>query len=91
MVLTGPSLNRRRIAQKIALTVAYACYTAMLFILCSAAYWAMQEGTDNPIFASLIASVVFLAGSGIVLQVIGKVDLPDLSIKGDSRQDGKHD
>jgi formate hydrogenlyase subunit 3/multisubunit Na+/H+ antiporter MnhD subunit len=33
------------------------------------------------VVGSLMASVVFFAGVGIVLQVIGSVDLPDLKIK----------
>jgi formate hydrogenlyase subunit 3/multisubunit Na+/H+ antiporter MnhD subunit len=37
--------------------------------------------TGDVVVASLMASVVFFAGVGIVLQVIGSVDLPDLKIK----------
>ena len=36
---------------------------------------------DDVIGASLIASAVFFIGVGIVLQVIGSVDLPELKIE----------
>ena len=36
--------------------------------------------SGDPVVASLMASVVFFAGVGIVLQVIGSSNLPDLKI-----------
>lgn len=60
--------------------MAYICYVAAVITLCAAGYRAYAVGTDNPIFASLVASVFFFVSCGIVLQVIGSVSLPDLKI-----------
>lgn len=71
----------RKIGQKTALVVAYIGYIGATIALVCAAYWNRTYGTESPIFASLLAAIVFLLSCGVVLHVIGKVDLPDLSMK----------
>ena len=76
-------MKQRGIGQKVAYV------SAMFFYLCSigcaiaAFYYNQQLGSDNPIVASLVASVIFCVSNGFVLHVIGKVDLPDLRIQAD--------
>ena len=76
-------MTRRRIGQKAALLFAYLGYVSALAAMLGLGYWAANESTSDPIFASLAASVVFFGGCGIVLHVIGSVDLPDLRIDRD--------
>ncbi|MBL3526267.1 MAG: hemerythrin family protein [gamma proteobacterium endosymbiont of Lamellibrachia anaximandri] len=73
-------MKTRKPAQKVSLVVAYICYVVAVITLFAAGYRAYTVGTDNPIFASLAASVFFFVCCGIVLQVIGSVSLPDLKI-----------
>ena len=73
-------VNTRKPAQKVSLIAAYFCYAAAFVTLLAAGYQGSTIGTENPIFASLAATVVFFIGSGIVLHVMGAVSLPDLRI-----------
>ena len=70
----------RKPAQKASLILAYASYLAALVMLLLAIYRGFTIGTDNPIFASFAASVVFFVGAGVVLHVMGAVNLPSLKI-----------
>ena len=74
-------LKTRKPARNVSLFAAYFCYAAAFMTLCAAGYQGTTIGTDNPIFASLAATVVFFIGSGIVLHVMGAVSLPDLRIE----------
>ena len=77
-------MKQRKTAQKIAFAAGMFSYLCALVTLVLAVYTGYTGGTDDPVFASLGASVVFFVGAGVVLHVIGVVDLPDLSIgKGD--------
>ncbi|HBH35211.1 MAG TPA: hemerythrin family protein [Gammaproteobacteria bacterium] len=76
-------MKQRGIGQKIAYISAIIFYVCGIGCVIAAFYYNRQLGSDNPIVASLMASVVFFIGSGIVLHVIGKVDLPDLKIQSD--------
>ncbi|PLY14164.1 MAG: hemerythrin family protein [Sedimenticola sp.] len=67
-------------AQKVSLVIAYISYFAAIMMLLLAIYNGFTIGTDNPIFASFAASVVFFVGAGVVLHVIGAVNLPNLKI-----------
>ncbi len=67
--------------QTVSLAIAYLCYLAALLCLVGGVYRASIHGTDDPVFASLMASVIFFIGCGIVLHVIGSVNLPKLSIQ----------
>lgn len=71
----------RRIGQKTSLVIAYICYLGTVCTLVYAWYWSGSNNTDSPIFASLLAIIIFLLSCGVVLHFIGKADLPDLSIK----------
>ena len=73
-------MTRRGTGQKAALLFAYLGYASALAAILGTGYWAAYESTSDPIFASLAASAVFFGGCGIVLHVIGSVDLPDLRI-----------
>jgi len=73
--------NSQRTSQKIAFAVAILCYMAAVGCMAATAYYASQLGSESPIVAAFSASIVFFAGAGIVLHVIGKSDLPDLRIK----------
>lgn len=74
-------MKKRKFGQKVALFFTYFSYISAVFTLVFCVYWGMTEGTENPIFASLLASVVFFISCGVVLQVIANANLPDLSIK----------
>lgn len=72
-------LSKRRPIQKMLIVIAVISYLAAVGCAVAAVY--MGVGSDDPIVASLMASVVFFVGVGIVLQVIGSVSLPNLKIE----------
>ena len=76
-------MKQSGIGQKIAFVSAIIFYLLGIGCVIAALYYDHQLGSNNPIVASLMASVVFFIGAGIVLHVIGKVDLPDLKIQSD--------
>lgn len=48
---------------------------------CAIAAFVKNTGSFDPIVASLMATVVFFIGAGVVLHVIATADLPDLKIE----------
>jgi len=50
-------------------------------IVCGVTAYVMNEGNGDPVIASLMAGIVFFIGVGVVIQVIGSVDLPNLKIE----------
>ena len=76
--------NPRKPFQKVSLTAAYISYFCGFVCLVLAAYNGATIGTENPIFASFAASIVFFVGAGIVLHVMGAVNLPNLSLDKDN-------
>ena len=80
VIARSESLKRTNTGQKIAFSVAMISYFLALVCIIFAGIKASEIGTENPIFASLAASVVFFVGAGIVLHVIGTVSLPNLKI-----------
>lgn len=56
-------------------------YVAAVGSIFASVYFSGELGSDHPVVASFAASVVFFLGVGIVLHVIGRVDIPDLRIK----------
>ena len=76
-------MKKRGIGQKIAWISAIVFYFCGIVCVIAAFYYNRQLGSDNPIVASLMASVIFCIGGGIVLHVIGKVDLSNLKIQSD--------
>ncbi len=72
--------KERRLGQKISWFFAVFCYIMSLISVASAAYWKMENGTQDPIFASLLASIFFFASCGFVLQYIANANLPDFNL-----------
>lgn len=70
------------IGQKISFFIAIICYLAAVASLIATFYWGGEIGTNHPVVASFGASVVFFICVGIVLHVIGRVNLPNLKIDG---------
>lgn len=69
--------SERHLGQKIAFAFAICAYLAAMG--CVAVVWMMEFETEqDPIKASLMASVVFFIGCGVVLHVIGKANLKGL-------------
>ncbi|MGB5517938.1 MAG: hemerythrin family protein [Gammaproteobacteria bacterium] len=50
-------------------------------IACGVAAGYLSDGTANTVVASMMASVVFFAGTGIVLQVISSTSLSKLKVE----------
>ncbi|WP_260291071.1 hemerythrin family protein [Sedimenticola hydrogenitrophicus] len=78
-------------AQKVSFFVAILSYIAAIGSLFGTIYYAAELGGDHPVAASFGAAVVFFVGAGIVLHVIGRVDLPNLKIKSTREHDDKPD
>ncbi len=78
-------------AQKVSFFVAIVSYIAAFSCILGTIYYYTEIGGENPIVASFAAAVVFFVGAGIVLHVIGRVDLPDLKIRPASSQTDKTD
>ena len=71
-------MHKTNIGQKIALAFAYLGYLAAIVAI-SIAF--IKDFPDNdPMFASLLAIVVFFIGVGIVLHVIGRANLPSFKV-----------
>lgn len=68
-------------AQKVSFAIAMISYLAAVGCIAATVYYSGELGGDHPITASFAATVVFFVGAGIVLHVIGRVDIPDLSMK----------
>ncbi len=65
--------------QKVSLGIAWLSYGAA--VACAALAVYMGLGSDDPVVASVMASVVFFVGAGVVLHVMARCDLPDLRIE----------
>ena len=70
--------ERRSLPRKILLGLAVFSYLAA--VACGAAAWWYREQPQE-IVGSLMASIVFFAGVGVVLHVLANASLPDLRIK----------
>lgn len=69
-------MAERRRFQRYLLVVAIICYAAAA--ACGVAAGMMRQDYQDPVFASLLASIIFFAGVGVVLHVIANTNLPDL-------------
>ncbi|MEW8505799.1 MAG: hemerythrin family protein [Candidatus Thiodiazotropha sp.] len=69
-------MKQRRPYQKVLIAIAFICYFVGVLVGISAFYFG--KGGQDPVTASLMASVVFFFGVGIVLQAIGSANLPSL-------------
>ncbi|MDH3947827.1 MAG: hemerythrin family protein [Gammaproteobacteria bacterium] len=72
-------MKKRRLFQKILMVIAMLSY--LVAVGCGIAIGYRGVDTGDVVVASLMASVVFFIGVGIVLQVIGSANLPDLKIE----------
>jgi len=73
--------STKRKAQRVSLAFAYLFYVLALGCVGAVVWFGYQHGGNHPAVAAFSASVVFFIGGGIVLQVMGKADLPDLKIR----------
>ena len=72
-------MKERKKLQKVLMGIAVASYVASIVCAIVAAY--LSDGTANPAVASMMASVVFFAATGIVLHIIGSTNLPSLKVE----------
>ncbi len=72
--------KERRLGQKISWFFAMFCYVMSLISVVSAVYWKMENGTQDPIFASFLACIFFFGSCGFVLQYIANANLPDFNL-----------
>lgn len=72
-------MRTQRPFQKALLAVAILSYLAA--VACGLSLIFPLVSMSDPIAASLMASIVFFVGVGVVLQVIGTVNLPDLRLE----------
>jgi hypothetical protein len=71
-------MKQRSMIQKVLMGIAALSYITAIGCGIAAGY--LSDGSANPVVASLMASVVFFAGVGIVLHVIGSTSLPSLKV-----------
>ena len=71
--------RKRGYIQKLLLVIAVINYLAA--IACGIAAGYPRTGFSDVVDASLMASVVFFFGVGIVLHVLANANLPDLSVR----------
>lgn len=76
--------NQTRV-QRFTFFVAILSYLAAVACILILVFNNPGSDLNNPLSASLIASVIFFIGVGIVLHVIGKANLPNLKIDSDKR------
>lgn len=73
-LLTSAILMKKPLGQRIAFTAAIFCYAGAV-ASAAAAFLYQSPLSDDPIRASLMATVVFLVGCGVVLHIIGTARL----------------
>jgi hypothetical protein len=71
-------MKQRSMIQKVLMVIAITSY--IVAIGCGIAAGYLSDGSANPAVASMMASVVFFAGVGIVLHVIGSTNLPSFKV-----------
>ena len=73
--------KQRSILQKSALF--FAVISFILTVVCGVLFYTRVDGTgfDNPISASLLASIFFFGFVGFTLSFIGKSDLPSFKVE----------
>lgn len=75
-------MKKKGILQRTSLFMGIVCEVISLFCLVMLYLKAQELGMQDVISASFMASTFFFFTCGIVLIIIGKADLPDLSFKG---------
>lgn len=74
-------MKQRKTGQKISFFFSILCYVMAVVAVVFAIVWKLDNGTQDPIFASALASIFFFASCGFVLQFIANADLPDFNLK----------
>lgn len=81
-IMTEPEVSYKpRFLQKVALLVGKVCFVIAvgsgIFL-----YLKIDElGANHPVSASFLASIFFFTFVGILLSIVGKADIPDLTIR----------
>ncbi len=73
-------MKKRNLGQKITFIFDLVCYICAVAFIGASFYYAFANGTENPIFVRFAASVVFFVGAGVVLHVMGSIDMPNLKV-----------
>ncbi len=73
--------KQRKLGQKISLFFSVFCYLMSVAAGVFAFIWNADHGTQDPIFASVLASIFFFLSCGFVLQYIANANLPDFNLK----------
>ncbi|MES9858532.1 MAG: hemerythrin family protein [Sedimenticola sp.] len=73
-------MKKRKLGQKITFISAIIFYLCGAGFLVATGYYGSQFGTESPVFASFAASIVFFFGAGVVLHVMGSINMPDLRV-----------
>ncbi len=79
-------MKKRKLGQKVSLFFAIFCYVMALVSIIFSFIWKGDHGTQDPIYASALASIFFFACCGVVLQTIANTNLPDMSFQSDSER-----
>ncbi|GEM_PF-141235 len=87
----GIQVKQTSTAQKVSFIIAIISYLAAIGCVVGVFYYESELGGDHPVVASFGAAVVFFIGVGIVLHVIGRVNLPNLSMKFSNEQQDRSD
>ncbi|WP_419617819.1 hemerythrin family protein [Thiolapillus sp.] len=74
-------MSKQNLTQKISVVFAFIFYIAAVVSVSAVAYFYIQHGGNHPAVAAWSAAIVFFVGGGVVLHVMGKVDIPDFRIK----------
>ncbi|VAX09239.1 hypothetical protein MNBD_GAMMA25-2027 [hydrothermal vent metagenome] len=74
-------MSQRGTGQKIVFVIAIFCYLLAAACGVTAFYLSLDAGFNEPVVAAFAASVVFFVGSGVVLHMMARTNLPDLKIK----------
>ncbi len=75
-------LKKKGLLQKTSMAAGIFCQIIALFCLVMTYLESQTLGMEDVITASYLASTFFFSTCGIVMIIIGKADLPDLSISG---------
>jgi hypothetical protein len=79
--------HKPRLLQKVALLVGKLCFLVAI-VSGVFLYLKINElGADHPVSASFLASVFFFIFVGILLSIVGKADIPDLTIRPSEKED----
>ncbi len=74
-------MKTRRFSQKISFFFAILCYLLAVASVIFAFIWKGDHGTQDPIFASALASIFFFGSCGFILQYIANANLPEFNLK----------